>query len=174
MGTDKSMLPINGQPMVEHICGQLGGTFAKILISANDTEKFAFLNLDVVPDRIPDQGPLMGIASALEASESELNLVVACDIPQIDLPFARRMLAEAKGADVVIPVTGDGKEQPLFAVYRKSAQQCMNEALALGGRRIRHIYDLCNVHFMELDDTGWFANLNTMADYQGFQSRDDA
>lgn len=174
MGTDKSMLPINGRPMVEHICGQLRGTFAKILISTNDTEKFACLDLDVIPDRIPDQGPLMGIASALEASDSEFNLVVACDIPQIDLPFARRMLAEAKGADVVIPVTGDGKEQPLFAVYRKSAQQCMNEALAFGSRRISHIYGLCKVHFMELDDTGWFANLNTMADYQGFRSRDDA
>jgi molybdopterin-guanine dinucleotide biosynthesis protein A len=84
------------------------------------------------------------------------------------------MLAEAKGADAVIPVTGDGKEQPLFAVYRKGVQQCINEVLAFGSRRISHIYGLCKVHFMELDDTGWFANLNTMADYQGFRSRDDA
>lgn len=174
MGTDKSMLPIDGRPMVEHICRQLRGTFTRVLISANDAEKFAFLDLDVVPDRMPGQGPLMGMVSALEASDSELNLVVACDIPQIDLPFARRMLAEAKGADVVIPVTGDGEEQPLFAVYRKSVRQCMNEVLAFGGRRISHIYGFCRVHFMELDDAGWFANLNTMADYQGFRSRDDA
>lgn len=174
MGTDKSMLPIDGRPMVEHICQQLRGTFTKVLISANDAEKFAFLDLDVVPDGIPGQGPLMGMASALEVSDSELNLVVACDIPQIDLPLARRMLAEAKGADVVIPVTGDGEEQPLFAVYRKSVRQCMNEVLALGGRRISDIYGRCKVRFMELDDAGWFANLNTMADYEGFRSRDDA
>jgi molybdenum cofactor guanylyltransferase len=174
MGTDKSMLPIKGRPMVEHICRQLEGTFAQVLISANDAEKYAFLDLDVVPDRMPGHGPLMGIASALEASDSEFNLVVACDIPQIDLPFARRMLAAAKGADAVIPVTGDGEKQPLFAIYRKSVQPGINEVLAFGGRRISHLYGLCQVHFMELDDTGWFANLNTMADYQGFRSRDDA
>lgn len=174
MGTDKSMLAISGRPMVEYICHQLRATFADVLISANDAEKLAFLNLDVVPDKIPGQGPLMGMASALEASDSELNLVVACDIPQIDLPFVRRMLAEAKGADAVIPVTGDGEEQPLFAIYRKSVQQCIDEVLAFGGRRISHIYGFCKVHFMELDDTGWFANLNTMADYHGFRSRDDA
>jgi len=174
MGTDKSMLPIKGRPMVEHICQQLRGTFTKVLISANDVEKFAFLDLDVVPDKIPGQGPLMGIASTLEASDSEFNLVVACDIPQIDLPFVRRMLAEAERADAVIPVTRDGEEQPLFAVYCKSVQQCINEVLAFGGHQISHIYGLCKVHFIELDDTGWFANLNTMADYQGFQHRPQA
>jgi len=174
MGTDKSMLPVAGRPMVEHICQQLRGTFAKVVISANDAEKFAFLNLDVVADRIPGQGPLMGIASALEVSDSELNLVVACDIPQIPLPFVRRMLAEAGQADVVIPVTADGKEQPLFAVYRRSVRRCMNEALAQGERRISHIYGRCKVRFMELEDAGWFANLNTMADYRKFRSSEDA
>ncbi len=174
MGTDKSMLPIKGRPMVEHICQQLCDTFTNVLISANDAEKYAHLDWDVVADRMPGQGPLMGIASALEVSDSEFNLVVACDIPQVDLPFARRMLAEAEGADVVVPVTSDGEEQPLFAVYRNSVHQHANDVLALGGRRVCRIYDLCKVQFMELDDTGWFANLNTMADYQGFRSKDDA
>ena len=62
----------------------------------------------------------------------------------------------------------------MFAIYRKSVQQCMDEVLAFGARRISHIYGLCNVHFMELDDTGWFAKLNTMADYQGFRTKDNA
>ena len=92
MGTDKSMLPVAGRPMVEHICQQLRGTFAKVVISANDAEKLAFLNLDVVADRIPGQGPLMGIASALEVSDSELNLVVACDIPEVDTALLGKML----------------------------------------------------------------------------------
>ena len=53
MGTDKSMLPIDGRPMVEHICQQLSGTFTRVLISANDAEKFSFLGFDVVRDCDP-------------------------------------------------------------------------------------------------------------------------
>jgi len=174
MGTDKSMLPIDGRPMIEHICRQLRGTFARVLISANDTKKFSFLGLDIIPDRVPDQGPLMAVASALEASNSELNLIVGCDVPRIRLPVVRRMLAEAEKADIVVPVTGDGNKQPLFAVYRRSIRGSMNEVLESGGRRISHVYDSCRVRFMDLDDQSWFANLNTMADYERFHGGSDA
>lgn len=174
MGTDKSLLPIDGRPMIEHICRQLHGTFARVLISANDAEKFSFLGLDVVPDRIPDQGPLRAVASALDASDRELNLVVGCDVPRVELPVVRRMLAAAGGADAVIPVTEDGRQQPLFAVYRRSVRERMEQALASGARRLSDIYDLCHVRFLELDHTGWFANLNTRADYEQFRSRADA
>jgi molybdopterin-guanine dinucleotide biosynthesis protein A len=174
MGADKSMLPVGGRPMIEHICRQLHGTFARVLVSANDTEKFSFLGLDVIPDRIAGRGPLMAVASALQASDSELNLVMSCDIPEVRLAVVRRMLAEADGADVVVPVTSDGREQPLFAVYRRSALQHIEEALELGGRRLSHIYGFCKVRFVELDDTSWFANLNTMADYERYRSGIDA
>jgi molybdenum cofactor guanylyltransferase len=172
MGTDKSLLPIDGRPMIEHICRQLCGTFARVLVSANDVPKFSFLGLEVVPDRVPDQGPLMAIASALEISDNELNLIVGCDVPRIRLPVVRRMLAQAEEADAVIPVTKDGKEQPLFAVYRRSARGAMNDVLASGGRRIRDIYDSCRVGFVELEEDDWFANLNTRADYERFQGQD--
>jgi molybdopterin-guanine dinucleotide biosynthesis protein A len=173
MGTDKSLLPFDGRPMIEHICRQLCGTFRRVLISANEAGKFSFLGLDVVPDRIPEQGPLMAIASALEASDSELNLIVGCDVPRIRLPVVRRMLAEAEGADLVIPVTADGKEQPLFAIYRRSTHRCMKEVLASGGRRVRQVCRFCRVRFLKLEEESGFANLNTRADYERFLSSRD-
>jgi len=174
MGADKSMLPIDGRPMIEHICRQLRGTFTRVLLSANDAEKFAFLGLDVIPDRVPDQGPLMAVASALAASDHELNLILSCDVPQIRLSFVRRMLTEAEGADIVVPVTSDGRQQPLFAVYRRCVRCHMEAALASGARRLSDIYDDCRVRFLQLDDAGWFANLNTVAEYEQFRSRADA
>jgi len=174
MGADKSMLPIGGRPMIEHICRQLHGTFSRVLVSANDAGKFAFLGLDVIPDKVSDQGPLMAVASALDASGSELNLVLSCDIPHIKLAVVRRLLAEAAGVDVVVPVTDDGREQPLFAVYRRSVRRCMEDALSSGARRLSDIYDLCRVRFVTLDSTGWFANLNTMDDYERFRGGIDA
>jgi molybdenum cofactor guanylyltransferase len=174
MGTDKSMLPIGGRPMIDHICRQLRGTFRRVLISANDVAKFSFLGLDVIPDRVPDEGPLRAVASALEASQSELNLVVSCDIPWVRLPVVRRMLATAKEADIVIPVTEDGQEQPLFAVYRRSMRRHLEAALASGARRFTDVYGPCRVRRMELGEADWFANLNTRADYERFRSGTDA
>jgi len=173
MGTDKSVLPIEGQPMVEHICEQLRNSFTQILISANDVEKLAFLGFEVIKDKIPGQGPLMGIASALEASANELNFVVACDIPHINLGCVREMLMEAvrSGVDVVVPTTGDERYEPLFAVYRKSVLEAINEVLSSGGCKISDVFTRCRVRYIELGDAEWFTNLNTTAEYKEFQEK---
>ncbi|MFB0554992.1 MAG: NTP transferase domain-containing protein [Phycisphaerae bacterium] len=173
MGTDKCMLPIKGQSMIEAICEQLRGSFDQILISANEVDKFAFLGFEVIPDKVPEQGPLMGIASALEASANELNFVVACDIPKINLACVNRMLTEAleSQADIVVPTTGEEKYEPLFAIYRKSALEAINKALSSGKRKITDVFTLCTVKHIELDDTDWLINLNTMAEYEEFQKK---
>ncbi len=80
-GTDKSLLPVSGVPMIEYIAGQLEGHFDEILIGANDSEKYRFLNLPIVADFETGKGPLMGIYSCLAASASDINFVTACDIP---------------------------------------------------------------------------------------------
>ena len=171
MDADKSMLPINGRPVIEHICEQLRGTFDQIIISANEVDKYSFLGFDVIPDKVPGQGPLMGIASALEASANQLNFVVACDIPHIDLPYVRRMLTEAAEADLVIPTTGEGNYEPLFAVYRKSALKAINEVLSSDRRKISDVFARCRFRHIRLGDAKWFTNLNTLADYEEFQKQ---
>ncbi|MEJ2703581.1 MAG: molybdenum cofactor guanylyltransferase [Sedimentisphaerales bacterium] len=166
MGTDKSMLPINGRPLIENLCGQLAGNFEQILISANDAEKFAFLGFEVIPDKVPGQGPLMGIVSALAASANRLNFVVACDIPHIRLAFVRRMLRQVAdgNADIIIPMTREGQCEPLFAVYRKHAIQTVNQALSWGHRKISQVFSLCNVEYIELETD--IPNINTTAEYE--------
>jgi len=174
MGLDKGMLPIKGRPIVEHICRQLDNSFSQILISANETDKYGSLGFEVVPDRIAGQGPLMGIASAMEASVNELNFVVACDIPHINLACVRKMLTEAENADIVIPFTGRGKYEPLFAVYRKSLLETINDVLASGARKISEVFSRCRVKYIELVMAQWFVNLNTMAEYEEYRKKYDA
>jgi len=170
IGTDKSMLFMEGRPMVERICEQVRGTFSQVLISANNPHKFDFLGQQVVPDKVPGRGPLMGIASALQVSDNELNFVVACDIPYINLCFVRKMLAEAKEeVDIVIPITA--KFEPLFAVYRKSALAAINEVLSSGGRKISDVFNRCRVKYIELDDAQWLKNINTMTEYEELRKK---
>jgi molybdopterin-guanine dinucleotide biosynthesis protein A len=181
MGIDKSMLQIDGRLMIARICEQLRGCFDQILISANEADKFAFLGFEVVADKVPGQGPLMGIASALEASANELNFVVACDIPDIDIGCVRRMLTQAieNQADIVIPTTRRREAsktekrnerycEPLFAVYRRSALGAINKVLSSGGHKISDVFALCKVEYIKLDGAEWLVNINTMAEYEEY------
>ncbi len=169
MGADKSMLPIEGRPIIERTCQRLVVCFEQILISSNESDKFAFLGFDVVPDKVPGQGPLMGIVSALEASANDINFVVACDIPRIELGYVRRILFEAvkNEADIIVPTTGDGRYEPLFAIYRKSAIKAINKVLSSGGRKISEVFDHCRIKKVDLGVV--LVNLNTMAEYEEFR-----
>ncbi len=165
MGQDKSMLPTPNGPLIAHITDQLRPQFREILIAANDSQKYAFLGLPVVPDQIPGQGPLMGILSALEASSHDLNFITGCDIPHMDVAFIRQLLHEASDCDLVMPRSGEGRYEPLFAVYRKSVCGPAREILTGGGRKIAMLLDRVRSRIIPMPDAPWYRNLNTQEEY---------
>jgi len=175
MGQDKSMLLIRDKPMIKHIVDQLRPHFNQILISSSDTSKYSFLGVEIIPDRVADQGPLMGIASALKASANVLNFVIACDIPQVDMALVRMMLRQARGYDAVVPTTGPSQYEPLFAVYKKDILATIEDALSSGQRRIIDALSRCRVKYIDLSktDVQQLRNLNTMNDYREFVRKEN-
>jgi molybdopterin-guanine dinucleotide biosynthesis protein A len=165
MGRDKTMLPVGGRPMIEHIYEQLRPHFSQILISSNDPSRHGFLGATVVPDRAGGQGPLMGIASALKVSAYERNFVIACDMPDVDTGFVRAMLRQVGDNDVVVPTEGPGLYEPLFAVYRQSALPTIEESLQSGRKRIVDSLSRCRVKYVDLAGRR-LMNINTMNDYR--------
>jgi molybdopterin-guanine dinucleotide biosynthesis protein A len=172
-GRDKNMLMVAGKPMIKHIYDQLLPSFDQILISAGDPEKYSFVGADVIADRVAGQGPLMGIASAIEASANEANFVIACDIPQIDIPLIQRMLRECKNCDVVVPKWANNRYEPLFAVYHKGVLETMKELLASGERKIDEVYKHCRMHYIDMTGHQEFVNINTMDDYREFVGKNN-
>ncbi|HNS18547.1 MAG TPA: molybdenum cofactor guanylyltransferase [Bacteroidales bacterium] len=165
MGTDKSMLDVNGQPLIAHIAHQLDGHFDEIIIGANDPSKYAFLNYPVIADVEKDQGPLMGIYSCLMASASEVNFITACDIPEMNLKLIHNMINISGDADIVMPVSENDHYEPLYAVYRKSVIPEAKLVLEGDGRRITELLGRVRVKFISFSDTAWYQNLNLVDDY---------
>jgi molybdopterin-guanine dinucleotide biosynthesis protein A len=171
LGRDKSMLPVGGQAMIEHICDRLSPHFDQVMVSAKDACKYAFLRVPVVPDRIAGRGPLMGIASALRASVNEVNFVAACDIPEFDVGLIRRMLREARDNDAVVPRTGRSEYEPLFAVYTKRTLNAIEQALSAGKTRVMDGVSGCDVQYLDLAPGEQPKNINTMGEYRQFLER---
>ncbi|HUT63600.1 MAG TPA: NTP transferase domain-containing protein [Anaerolineae bacterium] len=166
MGHDKSMLHVNGIPMIEHIIEQIRPCFDELLISSDDREKFSFLNVHVIPDSVPGQGPLMGILSCLKTSSNDLNFVIACDVPTINHTFLARMFRLVDGYDGVIPRIEDSKYEPLFGIYRKSMIVPIQNIINAGGRKISEVFSTCKINFIDFANAEWYKNLNTLEEYK--------
>ncbi len=174
MGRDKSLMDVGGRPLISLMVERLRTWFDEVIISSNAPYKYSFLDTRVVVDRQEGQGPLMGMASALEESKTEHNLVLACDIPTVDRALIRRLLLGLKEADVVIPVDGSGRLEPLYAAYRKAVAGKMFQTLMAGRRRIIHAFDGLRVQKVELDRYERLPNLNTPKDWHDWKVGENA
>jgi len=168
LGRDKSMLPVRSQPMIKYICDRLKPYFDEVVISAKESGRYDFLGLRVVGDELPGRGPLGGIVSALEASKSEVNFVIACDIPQFDIFVVRRMLRQVRHFDAVVPQSRTRRNEPVFAVYKKSVLPILKRALTAGRCRITAALQGCWVAQPVLQDCEQPININTVDDYRAF------
>ena len=170
MGRDKSLLEIRGVPLIHRLIAQLQGRFREVLISSDDPAPYRSTGLNIIPDGQPGQGPLRGIAAALEAAQAETVFVLACDIPDIDHRFVRCLLAEARRADCAVPRRADGRWEPLFSAWRKSALPAIREVLAEGERKIDAVFPRVRAAAVDLVDGAWLRNLNTPQDVAEYLS----
>lgn len=166
MGTDKALLKIDGEPLIRRLARQLERHVEQVLISARRVSDYSYLGYEVVPDRVPDLGPLGGIASALARSAHDLTLFVPCDLPGIPQDLVTRLLREARSADAVVPRREDGQVEPLFAVYRRRVLPSVNAALSRGARRVIAFHDACDLRTVDLAPGVALDNLNTRAAYE--------
>jgi molybdopterin-guanine dinucleotide biosynthesis protein A len=168
MKENKAFLPIQGIPLIQRIGQNLEHHFQEIIISAQSLELFDFLPYRVVTDEQPDQGPLMGILGGLEASANPVNFLIACDIPEIDIPFLQEMMAYTNQFEIVVPMSGEDKYEPLFAFYNKSLIPRIKNLLNQHTRQVNKLFPLAQVKYIPLENTGWYYNLNSTEDYRRY------
>lgn len=166
-GNDKSLLPVNGIPMIQHIVNQLEG-FDEIIIGSNHADKYAFLKLPVIPDIEESKGPLMGILSCLNASKNEINFVTACDIPTLNMVLIDKMISLATTHEIVMPVSENDKYEPLFAVYHKSVKTHALQLLQNNKRSVLDLFSCVKPYFVDFNNSDWYQNLNYKKDYLEF------
>ena len=144
MGQDKASLRFGHETLLARAIRIVGEVADEVIVVARPVEDrdnpFLGLPVRLVHDPIADLGPLAGIAAGLAASTSDLNLIVACDMPLIK-PAVLRRLVELRGdADICVAVI-EGHASPLCAVYRSSVAAAAQELLAAGERRVMRLLD---------------------------------
>jgi molybdopterin-guanine dinucleotide biosynthesis protein A len=118
-GQDKSALPIAGVPVLDRQLAALRRLTSRIVIVGGPPDRYDRVGIPVVPDLLPDIGPLGGLYTALRGA-SERIIVLACDLPFVTTPFLECLLRTGRDADATVPRTADGLH-PLCASYAADA-----------------------------------------------------
>src|SRR3979411_1126537 len=168
MGTDKAFVTLNGRSLLERMLDVGRSVTADVRIIGN-TQKFSQF-APTVEDVFGDGGPLGGIHAALRASPSELNLILAVDLPLVSTALLQYLITRAQsapGASATVPHAAGGW-QPLCAVYRRVFADAAESALRAGRYKIDELFDVVKTQRIEEEELAGagfspevFRNLNT-------------
>jgi molybdenum cofactor guanylyltransferase len=191
-GSDKGLYPYQGRPLVEHAIDILRPNFPTLIISTNNPDAYAYLNLPMVADTYPGCGPIGGIFSALchvgaknfsplhgttkhgvpqHPPPHQRNMsiaIISCDTPHVPpklFAFLRENLA---GYDAVVPVH-EGFKEATCAIYTSACLPYLEQAINHKRYKILDALKQANILFLDVTSAdfyreGMFYNINYLAD----------
>ncbi len=177
MGTDKAFIELEGQSLLVRALNLVTGITPNVQILGSEAKFGEFGK--VVEDQFSNHGPLGGIHAALRASSSELNLILAVDMPLVPEKFLRYLVGVARQHDAVVTVPKvSAGWQPLCAIYRPPFADLAQDALQKGDNKIDALFRETTLQVLEeseLEREGFssnmFRNLNTPEDLREAKSR---
>ena len=173
MGRDKALLPYRERTLAEAVATVLATSAVPVSL-IGDPAKYSQLGFPVYPDLHPGLGPLSGLQTALTLQIAEWNLVIACDLPHISACILTQLWNVTASANpdqgCVVPITADGRLQPLCAVYHASCLSRINEAISSKRLKMMDLLTRLNCLTVPQPDSAAFLSANTPQDWAALQS----
>jgi molybdopterin-guanine dinucleotide biosynthesis protein A len=112
-------------------------------------------------------GPLSGIHAAMGSAPQADWLVLACDLPRLDLATLVHLIDARKGYDGLLSYRSefDGLPEPLCAIYPAGAAELIARAMAADMRCPRKILIRENCRLLDLPTPRALENANTPDDW---------
>lgn len=169
-GRNKALEFFQGERLIDRQVRTVGSLFSEVLVITNEPELYLHLDVTIVRDVIPRQGPLGGIYTGLLFAQGKSVFVTACDMPFVQTAVVSRMVQLATDYDVVVPEKIEGLE-PLHAIYSSRCLPHIEKMLADGTLQVINffpavkVYRLSSEEIKQLDPLGLsFFNINTPDD----------
>ena len=175
MGTDKGLINFKGTSMILHIIKLLDKLNLKTSIVSSNEEYMRF-GKSVYKDVIPNKGPLGGLFTALEYSQAQMVLLLACDMPSINRKGIQSLMKIAEPGKIAIAT--DGKQiSPVFACYPKLLKVEVQKALLKDELKMQDFISKQSYITLDLkatENTEILQNLNTMEELIAAENKGNA
>ena len=170
MGRDKTSLEWSGATLLAHQAKTLRLTGAQhCLLSRRPGQAWLLEGFGLVTDSELEAGPAAALADAWRATNAQVLVALAVDLPQMPSDYLREMAVGALQQErSVVPVLA-GRYEPLAAAWHRS---CLHEFFGSAGRSLQGIcatlakQDLLTVREVSDGEARLFENLNTPVDYE--------
>ena len=176
LGRDKALEPVQGQPLIQRVIQRVRQVSCETVVVVADQSRGDALPLDVdtriALDIYPGGGSLGGIFSGLSAAQEDWGVVVACDMPFLNLALLRYLAGLREDADAVVPVL-EGRPEPTHSLYSKACLPHIEARLKANDLKISGFFDDVRVTYVPEDDIARFDpdylsffNINSPADLE--------
>ncbi|MGX1930253.1 NTP transferase domain-containing protein [Flagellimonas sp. 2504JD4-2] len=175
MGSDKGLLKYHSVPHQEHLYNLLDEVCDTVYLSMRaDQENPLTKDFNIIEDQNEYRGPFNGILSAHKTHPEAAWLVLACDLPLIDLPSLKKL---AKNRDpekfgTSFATKESGLPEPLITIWEpkglKKAITFMEQAESSCPRKFLINSEIALVH-PEHDEILY--NANSLEDYEFIKSK---
>ncbi len=165
-GQDKGLLELQGKPLYQHVLQRLQPQVNIVLISANrNIDRYQTSGCQVITDSMADYpGPLAGMLSGLQHSQTEWVAFCACDSPFLPEDFVAR-LWQQRGHAPAVWVKSSSRDHPTLALVSRSLKGDLEKWLLRGERRLMQFMREHGGHAVPFaDDESAFHNINTPGD----------
>lgn len=162
MGQNKALIQYKGKRLIDSAIEMLINFTDSILVSSN--EQLKDIHYPIIEDEFDNLGPIGGLYSCLLASDTDCNMVIPCDAPNVSIKLYNELLIDCEQYDAVIPVLLDGKYEPLVACYNKSILPLIEDAIKAIDYKMVNLINRANVKFVRVNDIEQFKNINTPHD----------
>lgn len=175
-GKNKALEPFGQTRLVERAVQSMRPFCSHMMIVANELAPFLDMEVILVRDIIPHQGPLGGLYTALLFSTSEWIFVKATDMPFLVPRLATLMIGAKEGFDAVVPRVNEHYEPLLSLYHRRCFPHIARQIESTGERKIAGFYRKINLRSIREEewravDPGGisFKNVNTPQDLAELQ-----
>ena len=175
MGTDKGLIEYHRKPQREHLYHLLSEVCENTFISLRaEQEKETPYGFATIADEDNFRGPFNGILSAHNFDRKSAWLVLACDLPLIDLP-ALKELIESRNPDKYATAFANEEDplpEPLCAIWEPFALQKAIAYLEAGNGTCPRKFLINNdTQLVFPENKNVILNANSVEDYQAALSK---
>jgi molybdenum cofactor guanylyltransferase len=169
MGRDKGLMEIEGKYMVTFILDLLAELGIETKLIAHQ-KGYKELGHRVIPDLIPEQGPMGGLHTALEDNKKAYILLLSCDMPFLPKEAVQKLLGTVRDQEIVAAEI-NGRMNPLCAIYKGELKEKVKVNLASGKLRMQEFIKECQHEIVGMDELvdqapKRFLNINTPEDLE--------
>lgn len=167
MGRDKAAIQWYSKEQQYHLADVLNVLCEEVTISCKEiADHYNLLEYKFLPDAVKEAGPLGAILTALQKEPGKAWLVVACDLPLVNIATLEYLIKNRDTTSIATTFESpfDGLPEPLVTIWEADSLETLRSFYSRGITCPRKVLINSNVKILKVPDPSTLMNVNDPAE----------